>query len=184
MSNTITFPALALGSDSIDLEKATQLAITQNITVDTSSNSGLMDKYTINRFIMQFSEDYSCDAVHCLVILTCLFQKGASAKGCNPEESVIVEGKKYTVKQIRTTLNKIGQRNRARRLARSLSKELLAIAIAKNIPGNLAIPLGRKYEIKSEDRPYLSDFYPEELIGINRKRMIDEHLQSKRRKKS
>jgi type II secretory pathway component GspD/PulD (secretin) len=184
MRNILPYPSLVLGSDSINIEEATQLAISQDIPLDTSSNSGLMDKYTVNRFIMQFTEDYSCNPAHCLLVLTCLFQKGASAKSCNPEESIIVAGKKYTVKQIRSTLNKIGQRNRARRLARSLAKEILTIAVAKNIPGNLAIPIGRKYEIRTEDRPYLSDFYPEELIGINRKRMIDEHLQSKKRKKS
>lgn len=145
---------------------------------------GRLPTQTAIEVIKKISSKHKLTEGETMVALAYLFQKGASTKGCNPSEAVTINGNTLSVKQMRTIMTQMGLQNRDRQLARTLSSQILEIAIAKDIPGNLSRAISSRYDIPVADRPYYSDFYEEEQVTPERKRLIEEHLEIRRQKQS
>lgn len=164
------FHQLTTEASNIDVSKAEEL------------KPGILSEAQAKETIKRYSEDYKVTEAETLLIFTYLFQKGATVSSCNPEEHVVLNGKKHSVKMLKTVLTKQKLQKKARQLARFLAPCILQLSKEKNIPGNLARTIARKHEISQEDLPYYSDFFTEDNIGKDKYALIAEHLASKRRK--
>jgi len=152
------------------------------IETPTATRVGTIPLDRATAFIQVLGQEKDLDPKEVLLVLTYLFQRGATTKGCNPEEAIVFKGQRISVKSLRTALSKTGLRNKARQVARTLSPQILEIAIEHQIPGNLSRAIGKRHDVKDSDKPYLSDYFLPELIKPDIQKLIEEHLQIRRRK--
>lgn len=155
------------------------------IKIDNSDNivAGVLPLDRAIQFVESFAAEKEITNAEALLVLTLLFQTGATAKSCNPETAISYKSNRYTVKSLRTALSKCGLRNKSRQVARTLAPQILDLSIQHKIPGNLSRAIAKVHEIKETDKPYLSDFYPPEIIPNEIQRLINEHIQSRTKRR-
>jgi hypothetical protein len=163
-----------------NIEKWSRDALKKKREINSNIQLGKLTLKEAEKVICTFAKDNSITESETIIVFSYLLQKGGSTKSCNPDEAIIMDNRKYTVRQLRIALEKNGLKDRARMLGRTLAPHILKIAINNNIPGNLAKTIARRHSIPQEDFPYYSDFYSEAEVGIERKRLIDEHLEYRR----
>jgi hypothetical protein len=172
-----------LTESNFPLESATNLAAEDpDITYTNLSRTGLIEDKQLRKLLSLYCIENGINPKTALLALTLLFYKGMSADNFNDKESVEIENKKFTVKNFNTVKGRAGLKSaKNRQIARTLAPQMLKIAVARKMDGQLCTAI-EKFETVSEvDRPKLCDFYGADLVGYPVKKMIENHLDRARK---